>query len=173
MLNKSLINIPNAITLCRLLLLPFFLWDVLSNRFNYALIIFAAIALSDKLDGVSARLMSQVTEFGKAFDSAVDGIVVISTFIAFNLTGKLDLIWLILAVFPTILNNISKRKIKEKFSGKMPPSTLAKIAMGMVYVGIIAILINFEYAIFFVYLSALLGYATMFNYLIKASRPLK
>ena len=52
---SQLLNLPNVITLARLISIPFFLALLSRHRFNYALVLFAAAALTDALDGTLAR----------------------------------------------------------------------------------------------------------------------
>ena len=88
-LDEKILNIPNVITFMRLGLLPLFVLMILNLNLNYALIIFAVIAISDKFDGVSARIMNQMTEFGKAFDSFTDWSVFLISFVALVIKGYL------------------------------------------------------------------------------------
>ncbi|HEY5595945.1 MAG TPA: CDP-diacylglycerol--glycerol-3-phosphate 3-phosphatidyltransferase [Candidatus Bipolaricaulota bacterium] len=85
-------NIANALTLTRLLLIPFFLgmwlerapWATLA-----ALAIFLAAAASDLLDGYWARRTRQVTVFGQFADPLVDKLLVSSAWLGFVETGEL------------------------------------------------------------------------------------
>lgn len=74
-------NIPNAITLSRLLGIPFILYFLHnpseSDRF-LALAIFLLTASTDWLDGYLARKLNQVTELGKFLDPLVDKLLVIA-----------------------------------------------------------------------------------------------
>lgn len=85
-------NVANALTLARLLLIPFFLglwleqapWSVLA-----ALVVFLAAALSDLLDGYWARRARQVTVFGQFADPLVDKLLVSAAWLGFVQTGEL------------------------------------------------------------------------------------
>src|SRR3989344_5631071 len=64
MTGNKVVNLPNLITLSRFLLIIPLVYFFLDSKIHIALLIFAIIALSDKLDGISARLMNQKTELG-------------------------------------------------------------------------------------------------------------
>lgn len=78
------LNIPNTLTIFRLVLIPAYTYMALSESFSphwLAAIIFGIAALTDWLDGLAARKFNQVTEFGKIADPAVDRIVIITALI--------------------------------------------------------------------------------------------
>lgn len=80
-------NTPNKLTLLRMMLVPVFMVFLLvkSIPFHYltALVVFAAAAITDALDGYLARKNNQVTTFGKFLDPVADKVLVLSAFICF------------------------------------------------------------------------------------------
>ncbi len=79
-------NIANKITILRILLIPVFLFVLMSNMANnfiIALIIFIIASFTDFLDGYLARSMNLVTKLGKFLDPLADKLLVISAMIAF------------------------------------------------------------------------------------------
>jgi len=83
MVNKNpfLISIPNVITVIRILLIPLFVIFLQSGLYPYALLIFAAAAVSDGLDGFLARYLNQRTELGAYLDPLADKMLLITAFI--------------------------------------------------------------------------------------------
>ncbi len=80
-------NLPNKLTLLRVILVPFFLLFMYINiPFNYAiaLVIFAAASITDALDGHIARKNNLVTNFGKFLDPLADKVLVISALCVFT-----------------------------------------------------------------------------------------
>ena len=75
-------NLPNKLTLMRVILIPFFLVmiyvDAIPLHFLWALVIFAAASLTDMLDGKIARARGLVTNFGKFLDPLADKVLVIT-----------------------------------------------------------------------------------------------
>ena len=79
-------NLPNKLTLLRVLLIPFFLLFMYINvPFHYAiaLVIFAAASITDALDGKIARSRNLVTNFGKFLDPLADKVLVIAALAVF------------------------------------------------------------------------------------------
>ena len=74
-------NLPNKLTLSRIILVPFFIICYLKGWFVPALVIFIAASLTDMLDGQIARKYDLVTNFGKIMDPLADKILVYSAFV--------------------------------------------------------------------------------------------
>ena len=90
-------NLPNAITLARIVMVPFvvlFLFVSGNIGLAIALIIFLGASVSDWLDGYLARRNNQVTVTGKILDPVADKILVYSVFISFVHMGQLPF-WMV------------------------------------------------------------------------------
>ena len=96
-------NLPNKLTLLRIILVPFFvaalLLDFLPYRFIIALVIFAVASITDMLDGKIARKYNMVTDFGKFADPLADKILVISAFACFIELDIINAVFIILVLF--------------------------------------------------------------------------
>ena len=81
-------NLPNKLTILRILLIPFFLIALLSGIFEYpvnqyvALVVFAVAALTDALDGYIARKRGLITTFGKFIDPVADKMLITAAVVA-------------------------------------------------------------------------------------------
>ena len=82
-------NLPNKITILRILLTPFFISFILYSKWEMALIIFIIAAVSDGIDGYLARTLKQRTELGKVLDPIADKLLILSAFIAFSVVNDL------------------------------------------------------------------------------------
>lgn len=83
-------NIPNKLTVLRIVLVPFFMFFLLCplpNHFLFALIIFALAAITDHFDGKIARANNLVTDFGKFADPLADKVLVMAAFMSFVQLG--------------------------------------------------------------------------------------
>lgn len=88
-------NLPNKLTIFRVILIPFFLLflytDFWGNANSYvAIAIFIIASLTDLLDGKIARKYNLVTNFGKFMDPLADKLLVCSAMIALVDLGKLQ-----------------------------------------------------------------------------------
>lgn len=86
-------NLPNKLTVLRLLLIPFYIFFLMTDFFSFtshvALLIFIGACLTDTFDGKIARKRNLVTDFGKFADPLADKILVMSSMICFVALGKL------------------------------------------------------------------------------------
>lgn len=80
-------NLPNKITMFRVIMIPFFLVFILVPQIPYgnylAAAVFVVACLSDFLDGYLARKYHLVTNFGKFMDPLADKLLVCSALICF------------------------------------------------------------------------------------------
>ena len=94
-------NVPNTLTIIRVLLIPFFVAFMLCNITAYdnyiALAIFIVASLTDTLDGYLARKNNQVTNFGKFMDPLADKLLVCSAMICFIELDKLPA-WIVIII---------------------------------------------------------------------------
>ncbi len=74
-------NVANELTFLRLVAVPFFILSVLSGRFVLALGLFLAAAVTDLLDGLTARVFRQQTPLGAYLDPAADKLLMVSAFV--------------------------------------------------------------------------------------------
>ena len=82
---KSYWNLPNALTILRLLLVPVYVVLFSLGQKNAALIVFLSACLTDLLDGQIARRCNQITDFGKLMDPLADKIMVLTTMISMTI----------------------------------------------------------------------------------------
>lgn len=96
---KKKMNLPNKLTLFRIILVPIMViisfFDIpgsflgISTTMWILELIFAIASLTDKLDGYLARKNNQVTNFGKFLDPIADKILVVAAMIMFVEMGRL------------------------------------------------------------------------------------
>ncbi|HHZ03462.1 MAG TPA: CDP-diacylglycerol--glycerol-3-phosphate 3-phosphatidyltransferase [Tissierellia bacterium] len=87
------LNLPNKLTLIRVLAIPVFLVFLYISRgiFKFLpFIIFVGAAVTDAIDGYIARRDNLVTDFGKFMDPLADKLLTISAFIAFVEIGYIS-----------------------------------------------------------------------------------
>ena len=93
-----MLTLPNLLTASRLFLAPFVAWRLALHDVQGAFWLFAIAAITDLLDGWSARLLDQQSDFGALLDPIADKVMLLTTLSFLALTGLLPmwLLWLVL-----------------------------------------------------------------------------
>lgn len=99
---RIVMNLPNKLTIMRVILIPFFVFFLLSPYFpaygNYiAVAIFIVASLTDMLDGKIARKYNLVTNFGKFMDPLADKLLVCSAMICLIELDRLAA-WIVIVI---------------------------------------------------------------------------
>lgn len=81
------INIPNLLTLVRLLLTPLFVILLIRSQLKPALAVFFLAGISDGLDGLIARWFDQRTVLGAYLDPVADKVLLMSSYICLGILG--------------------------------------------------------------------------------------
>lgn len=147
-------NLPNKITIARVVLIPIFLAVYLLKPLGeipnewLALNLFVAAAATDFLDGYLARKMGLVTNFGKLMDPLADKLLVCAAFIAFTATGSLPA-WatIILISREFYISGLRQLALEQKIV--LAASTSAKLKTIIQITLVIYLLLPFPFTIFF------------------------
>jgi cardiolipin synthase len=75
-------NIPNFLTLLRIILVPLLVIFLIDKLFLKALILFMCLGLTDALDGFLARILNQQTVLGSYLDPIADKVLITACFLA-------------------------------------------------------------------------------------------
>lgn len=94
-------NLPNQLTVARIIMVPFFVVFLVNitvpHHFLIAGLIFALASFTDFLDGKIARKCNLITNFGKFLDPLADKVLVISALVCFVSLGLAEL-WFVLII---------------------------------------------------------------------------
>ena len=94
-------NLPNKITMIRVILIPFFVFFMLTDFVPYsnviAVAIFIVASLTDTLDGYLARKYELVSNFGKFMDPLADKLLVSAAMICMSELGMLPA-WVVIII---------------------------------------------------------------------------
>ena len=90
-------NLPNLITIARILLAPFIIWLIISGEMLAAFIAFLVAGVSDGVDGFLAKRWSQVTALGAHLDPLADKLLLVSIYVALGVGSHLPP-WLVILV---------------------------------------------------------------------------
>lgn len=136
-------NLPNKLTLSRIILVPFFVASLLINfpfHTAVALIIFVVAIFTDMFDGKIARSRGLVTDFGKFADPLADKILVLSALLCFVQTGWCDCIAVIIVLFREF--SVTSIRLVAASKGKVVAANIfGKIKTVTQFVAIIAVLL--------------------------------
>ncbi len=91
------INVPNTLTLLRILLTPLFAIFLIKHMLGFALLVFAIAAVSDAIDGLIARLFHQKTTLGAYLDPAADKLLLATAFVTLGIQELIPS-WLVVIV---------------------------------------------------------------------------
>lgn len=164
------INVPNVLTLARILLIPIFIILFVHPTPDQSLaaaIIFAVAAVTDMLDGYIARRTGQVTKLGKLLDPIADKLLVLSALILLMNVDRVSA----LVVLLIVARELAVTGIRAIAAGEgmiIPAETTGKYKMALQVVAIILLILegtgladlgNLHLAgIVTLYLSLVLGY---------------
>jgi cardiolipin synthase len=91
------VNLPNLITLARLLCVPLAIWLIVEARYGVVFWVFVAAGVSDALDGWIAKRWDQRTPLGALLDPIADKALLAAVYITLGLAGALPQ-WLVILV---------------------------------------------------------------------------
>lgn len=170
-------NIPNLLTLTRILLLPVFAATLVYEEYQYSLILFVAASVTDVLDGLIARITKQITYFGTILDPVADKFFIITTFVLMSSYGLLPK-WITIVVISKEIIVITGTIIVYFVTNKLviEPSRLGKLSSLCQFflIGLVLLLLNIEGGLqvptLLLILVALLTAAAGINYVNKGFR---
>lgn len=93
------LNIPNLITLSRLMSVPLMIWLIVGHEFGVACVVFIVAGLSDALDGFIAKRFDCRTRLGALLDPVADKALLSSVFLSLGIEELLPTWLVILVVF--------------------------------------------------------------------------
>ena len=94
---KRRVNIPNIITLGRILLVPFIVWAIASNQMEIAFAIFIIAGVSDAVDGFLAKNFNMTSELGALLDPVADKALLVSIYVSLGIWGAVPR-WIVILV---------------------------------------------------------------------------
>jgi cardiolipin synthase (CMP-forming) len=91
------LNLPNLITIGRILLVPVVVWAIASNEMQAAFVVFLLAGVSDAVDGFLAKRLHMKSELGAHLDPLADKVLIVSIYIALGITEAIPR-WLVILV---------------------------------------------------------------------------
>jgi len=91
------VNIPNILTLARIVLVPLVIWLIITHEMTAAFVLFLLAGFSDAADGYLAKRFQWRTELGAYLDPIADKLLLMSIYITLGFSNHLPA-WLVIAV---------------------------------------------------------------------------
>lgn len=91
------LNIPNCLTVLRIILVPVFVGFLIYEHYNQALLTLIIAAITDGLDGAIARMANQQTRIGAYLDPLADKILLMSAFLTLSVLHLVP-VWAVILV---------------------------------------------------------------------------
>jgi len=102
-MNQLGLNVPNSITLARLLAAPLVIWLIHGERYGIAFWVFVGAGVSDGIDGYIAKRFNMRTRLGALLDPIADKALLASVFVSLGFEGQLPDWLVILVVFRDVM----------------------------------------------------------------------
>ncbi len=139
-------NIPNTLTITRIIIIPVFVIAIIYKRYDYALYLFVTAAVTDIFDGLLARLKNQKTVLGMFLDPLADKFLIVTSFIVlstYGLTPK----WLAIIVISRDTIVITGWFLLYVVTGKsnVEPSPLGKTTIWIQSIFVVYVLLNLNF----------------------------
>ena len=175
----SAMNIPNRISIARIILIPFFISAVVYSRLDIALVIFILATISDGVDGMLARALKQKTRLGTILDPIADKLLLVSAYICLTMSASIPQHLRMPPYVPIII--ISRDAIIVLGSMviylirgdiKVSPSIIGKITTFFQMAAIVCILARFEYSYLVWNFAVFMTVASGIYYVMKGYRSL-
>ena len=143
-IGQDSVNLPNFLTLVRILLIPVFVVIFLAptpDRSLLAAVVFTVAAVTDLLDGYIARRTGQVTKLGKLLDPLADKLLVLSALI---LLVNIDRVSAVVALL-IIARELAVTGIRAIAAGErliIPAEVTGKYKMALQVIAIILLILE-------------------------------
>lgn len=175
-------NLPNILTMVRIVLVPFFVWSLLADGGQHgvlrwtAFVLFAVAIYTDQLDGSIARRRNLITDFGKIADPIADKLLTGAALVLLSVLAELP--WWITALILVREWGITALRFVVIRYGVMPASSGGKLKTVLQTVAILLYLFPLTPAVpvlaavaFWVMIAALaVTVVTGADYVVKAAR---
>jgi len=169
-------NLPNKLTVLRVILVPFFVLFLLADITSFdkwiALLIFVIASLTDLLDGKIARKYNMVTNFGKFMDPLADKLLVCSAMICFVAMEKMPT-WMVLIIIAREFIISGFRLVASDNGVVIAASYWGKFKTAFSMVMIIFVIMDIANPVFYVitqiliWISLILTVVSLVDYILK------
>ncbi len=130
-------NVPNALSLFRLCLVPIFSWVYFGNSEVsriYAVIIYAMASATDFLDGKIARKYNQISKLGRILDPLGDKMMTFAVLLCITISNVIPVWAIVVFLAKEIIMGIGGFILYKKFKDMPPANYMGKISTVVFFV---------------------------------------
>ncbi|MFL0269458.1 CDP-diacylglycerol--glycerol-3-phosphate 3-phosphatidyltransferase [Candidatus Clostridium radicumherbarum] len=163
-----IINLPNLLTIFRLILIPIFLIAFFSPSLNsllYAVGIFLLAGVTDLLDGYIARKFNLITKVGIVLDPLADKLMLITVLTCLVIKSYIP-IWMLIIIAGKEIFMIFCGLFLYKRGTVIPSNIFGKLGTILFYISILTLSLDKALGIYLLYISIAAALVAFFNYLI-------
>jgi len=172
-------NVPNVLTILRMLLIPVFVAFYVAGQEKLALVTFLVASATDWLDGYLARKHHQITDFGKLMDPLADKLMVCTALICQGVRGVFP--WwaivvvilkeLVMVVGSTYMLNHNIVVYANMMGKSAQVSFIAALVLSFWHAEFAAITLPLDRI--FLVIAVVLALAALVDYTVKAARQIR
>ena len=126
--SDRVVTLPNALSVLRLVGVPFFFWLVLTEHDGAAVLVLMVSGVTDYLDGKIARAWGQTSRLGTLLDPAADRLYILATLIGLTIRDVVPLWLTLLLIGRDVLLAATLPLLKRHGYGPLPVHYLGKAA---------------------------------------------
>ena len=175
-------NLPNKLTIVRIIMIPFFVFflltDFVAGSKWIATVLFCAASITDFVDGHIARKYNLVTNFGKFMDPLADKLLVCSALICLIALDRIPA-WIVIVIISREFIISGFRLIAADNGVVIAASYWGKFKTASQMVTVILLVLNIQNTVFtvlgtvFIYISLVLTVVSLIDYIAKNKEVLK
>lgn len=161
-------NLPNLLTVLRLILIPIFIlifFSNISNSLIYSITIFLLAGVTDFLDGYIARKHKLVTKIGIVLDPLADKLMLMTVLTCLVIKDYIPL-WVLLIICAKEIFMIFCGLFLYKKGTLIPSNVFGKVTTILFYISIFILGFNTTIGVYLLYLSVAIAIVALINYAI-------
>ena len=142
-------NIPNALTIFRLILIPGFVYyyfSSMSNGEKIAIALFAVAGLTDIFDGFIARRCNLITRLGTVLDPLADKLMLLTVLISITMKNQISFWVIIVVAIKETLLILGAITLFNDHDIVVPANRFGKLSTIAFYIAIIAVAFDIPYS---------------------------
>ena len=170
-----MVNVPNSLTLLRVLLVPVFVILMINDRSGEALVVFTIAALTDGLDGFMARMLNQKTTLGAYLDPVADKTLVTTAYVVLTLKALVPS-WLTVVVISRDVIIVAGFFILFLIKGRdiqVGPSGMSKVTTFFQLLTVFLVLLHTPYGTLLFSVTAALTVVSGLDYILKGLKAME